>query len=214
VVTDWGEVDGFVLRPGDQLVLGGGRAALAMLVPKGFGNPMLGRITPRGLVAEPGRVPASRSRWRVLGGVQAVERSLERGAALAGGRWAVVVRVEGGGTSRLRLSDLSGDGRAPAEVDAILRRAMVAARQDRVDVHVGIAADLSAAEQLADAAGPNQVRIQLSAAAGTGRRAAAPLDHPGRVIVGPWGGSAATAPAREVARSQQLTLFDAGRRSG
>lgn len=214
VVTQWGEVAGFVLRPGDRLVLGGRRDGLVMLMPRGFGNPMLGRQTPRGLVAEPGGVPASRARWSVLAGVQAVERSLERGAGLAAGRWALVIRVEGGGTERLRVGDLSGSGRSVAEVEATLRRAMLAARQDRVDVHVGLAADLDTAEQLADAAGPNQVRIGLAALVGhqSPRPVAAPA---GRVIVGPWDGAASSAASPE--RKRQLALFDAPgtrRRSG
>jgi hypothetical protein len=212
VVTQWGEVGGFVLRPGDRLLLGGDRRGLVMLMPRGFGNPMLGRVTARGLVAEPGGVPASHARWSVLGGVQAVERSLERGAGLASGRWAVVVRVVGGPTEVLALGELAGAGRTAAEVDALLRRALVAARRDRVDIHVGLAGDLDTATQLADAAGANQIRIGLSAASGLSCPAdAAPAEPAGRVIIGPWAGAA---PAHAVARdSRQLALFQGADRS-
>jgi hypothetical protein len=204
IVTHWGEVDGLLLRAGDRLVLGGNRAGLVLLVPRGFGRPMLGRNTPRGLVAEPGGVPASASRWSVLAGVRGVERALERGAGMPAGRWSVAIQVEGGASLELPLTHLRGEDLSADEVDARLRDALLAARRHGVDVRVGVAATLGDADGLADSAAANHVRI----AVGARRPAAAPA---GRVIVGPWQDSAV--PAASDAK-RQLSLFDLGRRSG
>lgn len=204
IITHWGEVDGRLLRAGDRLVLGGGRDGLVLLMPRGFGRPMLGRHTPRGLVAEPGGVPASTSRWGVLAGVLGVERALERGAGMPDGRWSVVVLVEGGAELSMPLSHLREASLSADEVDARLRDALLAARRHGVDVRVGVAPDLADAELLAETATANHVRLAL----GQREPSAAPA---GRVIVGPWEG--AHTDARGVAR-QQLGLFDLGRRFG
>lgn len=204
VITHWGEVDGHVLRSGDRLVLGGPRDGLVLLVPRGFGRPMLGRHTPRGLVAEPGGVPASASRWDVLAGVRGVERALERGAGMPSGRWSVVVLVEGGGAVTLPLGHLREEDLSADEVDARIRDALLAARQHGVDVRVGVAPALGEAELLAESSAANHVRIALGAGAARAT--------PGcRVIVGPWRGSPAAPPTDA---QRQLDLFDLGRRSG
>jgi len=204
IVTHWGEIDGLVLRAGDRLVLGGGKDGLLLLVPNGFGRPMLGRRTARGLVAEPGGVPASATRWSVLAGVRGVERALERGAGMARGRWSVVIQVEGGGNLDLMLGQLRGSDLSADEVDGRVRDALLAARRHGVDVRVGVAATTGEAESLADAAAANHVRIAV------GARQPSKLPT-GRVIVGPWQDSAV--PSALTGR-RQLSLFDLGRRSG
>ncbi|MEC7947507.1 MAG: hypothetical protein VX265_08035 [Myxococcota bacterium] len=204
IVTQWGEVDGRLLRAGDRLVLGGTRDGLVLLVPRGFGRPMLGRHTPRGLVAEPGGVPASASRWGVLSGVRGIERALERGAGMPEGRWSVAVIVEGGATLSLPLSHLREESLSADEVDARLRDALLAARQHGIDVRVGVAADLGEAEALAETAAANHVRISM------GVQAAA-VEPAGHVIVGPWRG---VTDMRPQIPQRQLRLFDLGRRSG
>jgi hypothetical protein len=204
IITHWGEVDGRLLRAGDRLVLGGRRDGLVLLMPRGFGRPMLGRHTPRGLVAEPGGVPASASRWGVLAGVLGVERALERGAGMPEGRWCVVVLVEGGAELPIPLSHLREESLSADEVDARLRDALLAARRHGVDVRVGVAPEMADAELLAESATANHVRLAL------GGRAPSAVPS-GRVIVGPWEG--AQADERDDAQ-QQLSLFDLGRRSG
>ena len=204
IVTHWGEIDGLVLRTGDRLVLGGGKEGLLLLVPRGFGRPMLGRRTARGLVAEPGGVPASPTRWSVLAGVCGVERALERGARMPRGRWSVVILVEGGAGLELMLGQLRGNELSAEEVDARVRDALLAARRHGVDVRVGVAATTEEAESLADTAAANHVRIAVGARQ--------PSEQPsGRVIVGPWQDSAV--PSTSFGE-RQLSLFDLGRRSG
>jgi hypothetical protein len=192
-VTAWGQVAGLVLRPGDRLVLGGARDGLVLLVPRGYGRPMLGRVTPRGLVAEPGGVPASAARWSVAGGVVAIERSLERGAGLPAGSWFVRLCVQGGGTSLLALSDMENVARSAEDAEALLRRALLAARRDGLEVQVGIAQDGETASWLAESATTGHARIALVAP-----KSSQSLTPAGRVIAGPWAGPShprQTAPA-------------------
>lgn len=204
IITHWGEVAGCVLRAGDRLVLGGSRDGLVLLMPRGFGRPMLGRHTTKGLVAEPGGVPASPSRWGVLAGVLGVERALERGAGMPAGRWSVVVLVEGGASVPIPLSDLRETALSADEVDARVRDALLAARTHGVDVRVGVAPELADAELLAETATANHLRLALEIRS--------PGEAPaGRIIVGPWRSAEDT--EREDAQ-QQLSLFDLGRRSG
>lgn len=202
IVTHWGEVDGLVLRAGDRLVLGGRQEGLVLLVPRGFGRPMLGRRTARGLVAEPGGVPASASRWSVLAGIRGVERALERGAGMPSGRWAVALQVEGGASVEMPLGHLRGEGLSADEVDSRVRDALLAARRHGVDVRVGVANSVDEAEHLAETAAANHVRIEV----GARQVCESPT---GRVIVGPWADSAVP-----VDDQRQLSLFDLGRRSG
>ncbi|MFM2248010.1 MAG: hypothetical protein RL071_4085 [Pseudomonadota bacterium] len=117
VVTRWGRVGAFTFRAGDRLRLGPVRPGqLALLLPGGFGWPMLGRCTERGLIAEPGAVPASSARWSAVGGLVGVERALDRCVVdpgrwwvAAGGEDAALVEAIGG-----PLQELDGD-----EVDAL-----------------------------------------------------------------------------------------------
>ncbi len=117
VVTRWGRIGAFTFRAGDRLRLGPVRPGLlALLLPAGFGWPMLGRCTERGLIAEPGAVPASSARWSAVAGLVGVERALDR-CVVAPGRWwvavasadAALVAAVGG-----PLQELDGD-----EVDAL-----------------------------------------------------------------------------------------------
>ena len=128
VVVRWGRVAGFTFRAGDRVVLGpvedGG---LLLLRPRGYGWPMLGRQVRGSLIAEPGGVPAAPRRWRVAGGVVAVERRLGRGVT-DGGRWFVEVRVTDT-AGRVRSADavesmgLTGGWLTGPQVDALCHRA-------------------------------------------------------------------------------------------
>lgn len=74
-----GEID---LRAGDLLVIDRGEPALdalVMLVPRRFGRPMLGRVSRRGIVAEPGGVPCDLDRWAVAGRIALRVRPEPRG---------------------------------------------------------------------------------------------------------------------------------------
>ncbi len=102
-ITRWGMVGGFTFRSGDRLILGAVQeGALCLLRPSGYGWPMLGRSNRGGLVAEPGRVPASPRRWSPVGGISAVERSLERAVVDPGMWWVCTANLEG--TRELHLS--------------------------------------------------------------------------------------------------------------
>ena len=212
-VTRWGQVSGFVYRAGDSLVLAEPTSdALLLLVPRGWGNPMLGRQRREGLFAEPGGVPASPARWQVAGRVAAVERDLER--AVAGpGRWAVSVVLRPlphasliqvrAAEARLQGGNLSGP-----ELDALCLRAALAEDDVAVRVSIGAASTQARADVLADAAEPGRIRMDISPRA-------LPEADLADVIVGPWGpapvarGSASIEAER---RQLQLSLFGDTRR--
>jgi hypothetical protein len=146
LVSRWGRVGGFTLRAGDRLVLEGGARPrqLAVLVPGGAGWPMLGRQLEGRLVAEPGAVPATRARWRVLGGLVAVERRIDRCIADPGNWWVVVRGIEGAP---------SGGVQPGQRVDAAGFDALCATLESRMgQVALGAALDLPRAQQLAAAA--------------------------------------------------------------
>lgn len=78
VVVSPGQAGGLDLRAGDLLVASGEPAQddLVMLVPQRRGRPMLGRMTRRGVVAEPGGASCNPDRWRPVGRVAAHIRPL------------------------------------------------------------------------------------------------------------------------------------------
>ena len=76
-----GAAAGLDFHAGDLLLLGQGHTDgdLVILRPSGHGRPMLGRVTPRGLVAEPGGIPCDPQRWLVDGRILARVREDNRG---------------------------------------------------------------------------------------------------------------------------------------
>jgi len=80
-VISGGAACGLEFLAGDLLLLGNGHADgdLVILSPKGHGRPMLGRVTPRGLVGEPGGIPCDTRRWQVAGRILARVREDNRG---------------------------------------------------------------------------------------------------------------------------------------
>ncbi len=163
-VTQWGHVGAFVLRAGDRLVLAEPTpGALLLLVPRGWGNPMLGRQRGATLIAEPGGVPASAARWQVAGRIVAIERDLER-AVVGGGRWAVSVvfhPTRAATVGQLRDAELrfQGGWMDGAQLDAFCLQAALAADDLGVEISVGAAEDFEAADSLAALASPGTVRI-------------------------------------------------------
>lgn len=79
-VVGSGEAGGLALRAGDLLVVHpqAQTGDLVVLAPARFGRPMLGRLGPRGAVAEPSGVPCSADRWRVAGRVHLHVRPVPR----------------------------------------------------------------------------------------------------------------------------------------
>ncbi len=213
VVTRWGAVAGFTFRAGDRLVLGQEASdGLVLLRPRGYGWPMLGRRSGRGLVAEPGGVPAAPQRWQVVGGVRAVDRDLERAVA-DGGDWWVAVRVREAGSRRpvaiealpARLQERFAGGRlSSAELDALCLRAALAPEQVGYELALGAAQSLALATELAAGAAFGAISIDV-------RGGISEVDG-GRVIIGPW--AEALTPAAAVGGTAapgtvQLGLFDA-----
>lgn len=183
LVVQWGEVGGQVLRPGDRLrVTEGGTGGYLLLLPRGMGRPMIGRITRQGLVAEPGEVPASPQRWRPVGHIRCVERDLERATGATGPR-EVVVRLHpsgnGGrrGTAEDAGSRFVGGRMSGPELDGLCLRAATGLDTFGVEVSIGAAPDVESATRLAEQAPPGCLCISL--------------DEPepvkaGTVIAGPW----------------------------
>lgn len=76
IIIRWGVVGGLIFRPGDRLILGPvDDGQLVLLKPQGRGSIMFGRVHDHKLFAEPGMALASPIRWRVLDGVQILERA-------------------------------------------------------------------------------------------------------------------------------------------
>ena len=69
VVGDGVRGTALVLNPGDRLLaVGVARVGeLCILLPRGRGRPLVGRVTHGGLIAEPSGVPCCTNRWRVAG---------------------------------------------------------------------------------------------------------------------------------------------------
>jgi len=71
------------LRRGDLLLAreSVSRGQVGILIPRGYGRPMLGRRTANGLLAEPGGVPCSSDRWSMVGRLVARARSFRSNRA-------------------------------------------------------------------------------------------------------------------------------------
>ena len=181
VVGKWGRISGHLLRVGDRLVLGP-RASdeLLVLIPKGYGRPMLGRFGQQGLVAEPSGVPASGLRWQIAGSVKAVERDLERGGVGAGATY-VACRVEGGDlVSLARARSVFSDGpRSERELIHLCSQAVVAPEQLGVRVAIAAASDPEVAEALLAGVPAGSIRFALP------KLSTEDQSH-GLVVPGPW----------------------------
>lgn len=182
IITTWGLVGGQILRAGDRLIIGEAQhGSLLLLNPRGRGRPMLGRRTIEGLVAEPGGVPASELRWRVAGGVESIERRLERGSSPTG-TWYASVRIillENASLDQLAAArrDFMGGWIQGRELDDLCMRGAVAPERYGVALAIGLAAHKSRAAILAADTEPGTIRFDVDL------RAANPS---GQVIVGPW----------------------------
>lgn len=210
-VTRWGHAGGFVYRAGDSLVVAEPEAgALLLLVPRGYGNPMLGRQTRSGLVAEPGGVPASTSRWQVLGRVAAVERDLER-AVVGSGRWSVEVVLRPlphatVGAVRAAEERFQGGELSGPELDALCLRAALAEDDFDVQVSIGAAATRARAAELAASAAAGSLRVEVEPTS-------AQPEATGSVIVGPWPAVPPQAPSVAAPDARmQLSLFGDSRK--
>jgi len=80
------------LRPGDLLLAEGSARVgdLCLLVPRGRGRPLVGRLTQRGLVAEPTGVPCCEERWLVAGRLTVLSRGTPRQEGLGAARGIVL----------------------------------------------------------------------------------------------------------------------------
>jgi hypothetical protein len=185
MVVKWGEIGGQVLRPGDRLRLSeGGEGDYLLLSPQGLGRPMIGRLSPQGLVAEPGAVPASPQRWRPVGHIRCVERDLERATGATGPR-VVVVRLHPSGNMGRRggpedaVTRFVGGEMSGPELDSLCLRAATGLDSFGVEVSIGAGPDLATAARLAELAPPGALCISLDEPA--------PVKA-GTVITGPWRG--------------------------
>ncbi len=222
IVTDWGEVGEVVLRPGDELVLDPTHQGdLLLLLPRGFGSPMLGRRSRGRLIAEPGGVPASPARWAIAGGVSVIERDLER-AVHQGSGWQVAVLVRPGpdttlaqiGAAQARFTGGCLDAGA---LDALCLDAALAPELFGMEVSIGAGSTPEEAALLAERVAPGRVALSI-------HHLRRPAGGVGTVIVGPWveapGGFAKEGtPARAAAVSAgverpQLSLFKDKRAHG
>ena len=181
VVTRWGRVGGHLLRAGDRLVLGTTRTdELLVLMPRGYGRPMLGRRAQGGLIAEPTGVPASGLRWEVGGSVVAVERDHERGGVGAGDSY-VVCRVEGNDIASLAQARAIFMDGPRTERELIHLCSLAAVAPETMGVHVAIAAaDVAErAESLLEDVQAGRIRYAMPEFE--------PEDvHQGMVLPGPW----------------------------
>lgn len=216
LVTRWGEVGGFTFRAGDRVLVGDERpGGLLLLRPRGYGWPMLGRRAGGRLLAEPGGVPAAERRWRVAGGVVAVERDLER-AVTDGGVWHVAVRIRQAATREpVAAASLPAAVRArfaggrlsAGELEALCLRAALAPEQFGLELAVGASGAEGLAEELAASAGFGTVALDV--------RGGVREQGGGRVIIGPWAEVAPVSSVVPVAvvgsasgPARQLGLFD------
>jgi hypothetical protein len=83
-VGDHGNGQPLGLRPGDLLLaVGTARVGdLCVLLPRGRGRPLVGRITQGGLVAEPSGVPCCTQRWCVAGRLEVRPAAEPRGLVI------------------------------------------------------------------------------------------------------------------------------------
>jgi hypothetical protein len=208
-VVQWGQVGDLLLRVGDHLLVGDDHGSgLLVLVPNGRGRPMLGRFGKRGLVAEPGGVPASNYRWRVLGALHAVERSLER-SGLETPVGHVAVRIDGddlAATARARTAFVGGSLTVNA-LAQLCNRGAVAPEHFGVSIAIAVARDQAVAEAMVRQVPSGRIRRQVMI--DTEDRSG----H-GVVVPGPWLEAAAHTPAQDETGIMQLGLFGSGRQTG
>jgi len=180
-VARWGRIGGVLLRAADRVVLGPEMGTgLLVLVPRGYGRPMLGRRGPGGLIAEPAGVPASSLRWRVAGRILAIERDLERGGAGSGGSY-VACRVEGRDLASLaRARGVFMDAQlTERELIALCGQAAVALETHQVEVAIAAASSQAAAEALLADTPVSRIRMEMPALRPQGELS-------GVVVPGPW----------------------------
>jgi hypothetical protein len=200
-VTHWGAVAGFVLRPGDLLVVGPEEpGALLALVPRGYGRPMVARRVRGKLQAEPTGVPASADRWAVLGAIVSVERDLERGACVDA-RWCVAARTRAlGDAPAVAREAFEGQDVSSDELDARCLRAAVAPGRWETEVALAAAATMDEAVALLEGTPFGRIRYATVSHGRPLRHAAGaetPTPAPPRGVVLPF------RPAPE----RQLSLF-------
>jgi hypothetical protein len=180
-VTRWGRVGGHLLRAGDRLVLGAAHQdELLVLIPRGYGRPMLGRRGNAGLLAEPSGVPASGLRWEVGGAVVAIERDLERGGVGVGNTH-VVCRVEGSDIASLaRARAIFADGvRTERELIHLCSQAAVAPEEHGIQVAIAAADSREQALALLARVGSGSIRFALP-------DLEPQREQRGMVVPGPW----------------------------
>lgn len=179
-VERWGQIGRLVFRAGDRLVLGEEKpGALLLFAPLGHGRPMLGRRTGGRLVAEPGGIPASSRRWRVIGSVVAIEREFER-SILGGGRWYTCSRIRVCGSQPdmpAARVQFRGGWLEASDVDLLTLRASTAPERLGVEVACAVASQPDEARALLADTSPGCIRI--------GMASADPMLLPS-VIPGPW----------------------------
>jgi hypothetical protein len=180
VVHRWGRVGETSLRSGDRLVIGPETAGgLLLLVPRGHGRPMLGRRSGSQLIAEPGGVPASARRWRVMGSVIALEREQER-SVLDTGRWFLCTRIEATNPDS-NLSEARkifiGGWKTASQIDALTLRAAIAPEAWQVEVACAAARTPERAGELLSDTPTGSIRIALEDC---------PANDSASIIPGPW----------------------------
>ena len=159
VVTRWGTAGSWLLKPGDRIRLSSAppRGRLVVLVPRGYGHPVLGRSKGSRLRLEPSGLPAHPGRWSVAGTAAVLERRLERGMP-RGSKWFVTVRAWRDG-KEVAVPDWVDHGWMEAgALDALCVR--LAAQSD---TQFGVVAGASSSASGVDAV-PDYVRFELPAA--------------------------------------------------
>jgi len=116
-VVHSGSAGGLEFVAGDLLLLGGEHSDgdLVILSPRGHGRPMLGRVTPRGLLAEPGGIPCDPRRWQVAGRILARVREDNRGGQ-------VLPMPSSANQGPPRHAELRFDPRHAMDVASLLKR--------------------------------------------------------------------------------------------
>ena len=222
VVTDWGEVGDVVLRPGDELVLDPTHQGdLLLLLPRGWGSPMLGRRSRGRLIAEPGGVPASPARWAIAGGVSVIERDLER-AVHQGCGWHVSVLLRPHPETSLAeiaaaQARFTGGCLDADDLDALCLDAALAPDLFGMAVSIGAGSTPEEAALLAEQVAPGRIALSV-------HHLRRPAGRSGTVIVGPWlqapaarehrGVATRTAAVSASAERPQLSLFKDKRAHG
>ena len=203
VVSEWGFVEKILFRPGDKLTLGEPKLGqLLVLVPIGRGAPMFGRWDGVEILAEPGGVPVSSKRWLVLGGVETISRSLERGA-VASGEWFVAVSGVGGSSEGVPSLGAMCKPMCSLEIDRLCNSLIVKGLRCGMVASVGIASTLDEAQELANNASSGELLF-------SGTDGSAVVSS---VVLGPWLRHLPEEKTKSVSRINsssfvQLTMFN------